>query len=176
MPQLHHHINIAPCVQQTSAGCPSWVHRQNSGSIFAASSTSQFWCRTCRRFWRRRITCQFCQLFQCGRAMVCTQFLGFRNFIHDGIVVLQQPPPLVPCGVLSRICVTGFLEWSVPGASNCPTAPSQAIIAVVEWCSPMRIRHRTGRQDSLCRPDSHAACSSCCVCISGSRSRHGCVP
>ena len=26
--------------------------------------------------------------------MVCTQFLGFRNFIHDGIVVLQQPPPL----------------------------------------------------------------------------------
>ena len=23
--------------------------------------------------------------------MVCTQFLGFRNFVHDGIVVLQQP-------------------------------------------------------------------------------------
>ena len=74
---------------ETSAGCPSWVHRQNSGSIFAASFTSQFWRRTCRRFWRRRITCQFCQLFQCGRAMVCTQFLGFRNFIHDCIVVLQ---------------------------------------------------------------------------------------
>ena len=27
---------------ETSAGCLSWVHRQNSGSIFAASSTSQF--------------------------------------------------------------------------------------------------------------------------------------
>ena len=74
---------------EISAGCPSWVRRQNSGSIFAALSTSQFWRRPCRRFWRRRITCQFCQLFQCGRAMVCTQFLGFRNFIHDCIVVLQ---------------------------------------------------------------------------------------
>ena len=61
-----------------SAGCPSWVHRQNSGSIFAASSTSQFWRRTCRGFWRRRITCQCCQLFQCGRAVICTQFLKAR--------------------------------------------------------------------------------------------------
>ena len=26
--------------------------------------------------------------------MACAPFLGFCNFIHNGIVVLQQPPPL----------------------------------------------------------------------------------
>ena len=79
-----------------------------------ASSTSQFWRRTCRRFWRRRITCQFCQLFQCGRAVVCTQFLGFRNFIHDGIVVLQQPPPLFHVVCFQNL-LTGFLNGQFRG-------------------------------------------------------------
>ena len=46
--------------------------------------------------------------------MVCTQFLGFRNFIHDGIVVLQQPPPLFHV-VRFQNLLTGFLNGQFRG-------------------------------------------------------------
>ena len=41
--------------------------------------------------------------------MVCAPFLGFRNFIHNGIVVLQQPPPLFHV-VRFQNLLTGFLN------------------------------------------------------------------
>ena len=44
--------------------------------------------------------------------MVCAQFFCFRNFIHDGIVVLQQPPPLFHV-VRFQNLLTGFLKKSI---------------------------------------------------------------
>ena len=41
--------------------------------------------------------------------MVCAPFLGFRNFIHNGIVVLQQPPPLFHVVCFQNL-LTGFLN------------------------------------------------------------------
>ena len=48
--------------------------------------------------------------------MVCAPFLGFRNFIHNGIVVLQQPPPLFHV-VRFQNLLTGFLNGQFRGIS-----------------------------------------------------------
>ena len=46
--------------------------------------------------------------------MACTQFLSFRNFIHDGIVVLQQAPPLFQV-VRFQNLLTSFLNGQLRG-------------------------------------------------------------
>ena len=65
--------------------------------------------------------------------MVCTQFLGFRNFVHDGIVVLQQPPPLFHV-VRFQNLLTGFLNGQFRGIQL--PAVHHGIIAVVEGVVP----------------------------------------
>ena len=52
--------------------------------------------------------------------MVCIQFLGFRNFVHDGIVVLQQPPPLFQV-VRFQNLLTGFLNGQFRGIQLPPS-------------------------------------------------------
>ena len=65
--------------------------------------------------------------------MVCAPFLGFRNFIHNGIVVLQQPPPLFHV-VRFQNLLTGFLNGQFRGIQL--PAVHHRIIAVVEGVVP----------------------------------------
>ena len=65
--------------------------------------------------------------------MVCTQFLGFRNFVHDGIVFLQQPPPLFHV-VRFQNLLTGFLNGQFRGI-QLPTV-HYGIITVVNSVVP----------------------------------------
>ena len=65
--------------------------------------------------------------------MVCAQFLGFRNFIHDGIVVLQQPPPLFQV-VRFQNLLTGFLNGQFRGIQL--PAVHYGIITVVNSVVP----------------------------------------
>ena len=65
--------------------------------------------------------------------MVYTQFLGFRNFIHDCIVVLQQPPALFHVVCFQNL-LTGFLNGQFRGTQL--PAVHHRIIAVVEGVVP----------------------------------------
>ena len=65
--------------------------------------------------------------------MVCTQFLGFCNFIHNGIVVLQQPPTLFHV-VNFQNFLTGFLNGQFRGIQL--PAVHHRIIAVVNGVVP----------------------------------------
>ena len=74
--------------------------------------------------------------------MVCTQFLGFRNFIHDGIVVLQQPPPLFHVVCFQNL-LTGFLNGQFRGLQL--PAVHHRIIAVVEGVVPSILTRLDGK-------------------------------
>ena len=65
--------------------------------------------------------------------MICTKFLGFRNFVYDGIVVLQQPSPLFHVVSFQNL-LTGFLN----GQFRCIQLPAvhHGIIAVVNGVVP----------------------------------------
>ena len=65
--------------------------------------------------------------------MVCTQFLGFRNFIHDCIVVLQQPPALFHVVCFQNL-LTGFLNGQFRGTQL--PAVHHRIITVVNSVVP----------------------------------------
>ena len=59
--------------------------------------------------------------------MVCTQFLSFRKFVHDGIVVLQLPPPLIHV-VRFQNLLTGFLKMCIRDSPYSPGVPSNSAI------------------------------------------------
>lgn len=113
MPQLHHHINIAPCVQKL-------LRDVRHG--FIVKILVPFCCiihltvpvQNVQRILAQTYHLPVLPAFQCGRAMVCTQFLGFRNLIHDGIVVLQQPPALFHVVCFQNL-LTGFLNGQFRG-------------------------------------------------------------